>query len=76
MSNQITLNPILSFPEVLQSHKPREMFEMRLIKLLKVRLVEDIETFNPPFIKRMKQASAEIKKGDFITLEELVKIDE
>lgn len=127
MINQTILNPILSFPEVVQSRKPKEMFEMRLIKLLKVRLkelkiiwssqafrgglnnpelpayllkkleslivlaesldwklsktlkdelditVEDIETFNPAFIKRMKRASAEIKKGNFITFEELKK---
>lgn len=35
--------------------------------------VEDIETFNPPFIKRMKKISEEVKAGKFITFEELQK---
>jgi hypothetical protein len=40
MITKTTLNPILSFPEVVQSRKPREMFESRLIKLLRTRLKE------------------------------------
>src|SRR3989344_7492626 len=35
--------------------------------------VEDIETFNPAFIERMKKSSQDIKAGKFITLEELEK---
>lgn len=35
--------------------------------------VEDIETFNPPFIKKMEKFSKEIKSGKYITHEELVR---
>lgn len=127
MSNQTISNPILSFPEVLQSRKPREIFESRLVTLLNIRLkelkiiwnpkafrgglnnpklpavllkklesliflaetinwklsnilkneidaaIEDIETFNPPFRKSLKRASANIKAGHFTTQEELEK---
>ena len=33
--------------------------------------VEDIETFNPAFRASLKRASADIKKGRFVTQEEL-----
>lgn len=36
--NLQTINPILSFPDVVQTKKPRELFEDRLISLLKKRL--------------------------------------
>jgi len=37
---QTTLNPVLSFPEVMRSRKPRATFETRLVSLLSSRLKE------------------------------------
>jgi len=127
MASQTTLNPIISFPEVLRARKPKALFETRLIALLVKRLnelaiiwspkafrgglnnpqlphmllrklesliilgenlnwqlskplkneldstIEDIETFNPPFIESLRRASADIKRGKFITQRELEK---